>query len=346
MRLTSSVKHRKENAMSNNIVSRPEVRISWTDMSLPYFYKKLAVELFKQRDSTAEICYGLPILFLHSYIESLLFENFVTIAFSARAGISTEYQWSKQQVARFMKQSQSGSIVDRIDFLAQELIVKCDTDVDTSLLDQDDRDYLTRLSDIRNYLVHGNVMTTPLMRVGGSVVPLQSSNATRDVEDAFRITIALELRLISTLRHVEYTLCTRVCTAHAKAMNSNTNASASFTCYIYEAPSGKYRSVLSMNTFPFLRISDIAAQWSNFPNFNLYHWPISRLADSLPAAIDNADRYIRKYSQSYNDFTTFQSNKTQERSTPPRLNHRDWPWTKYSTRDDWTMDSLQSLLRG
>jgi hypothetical protein len=330
--------------MNEQNISRPEIRLGWTYMSLPYSYKKLAVELFKQRDGTAEICYGLPILFLHTYIESLLFENFATIAFSARAGISTEYQWSREQIAQFVKQSQHGSIIDRIDFLTRRLVVKCDTDVDINLLDQDDRDYLARLVDIRNYLVHGNVMTTPLMRAGGSAVSLQSENATEDLEDAFRITVALEPRLISTLRHTESTLCTRVCTAHASARNSKTNASVFFDYYAYEIPSGKYRSVLSMNTWTSLRISEIASQWSNFLHFKLYHWPLRKASDSVEKAIDSAGRYIRRhFSQSYNEFSSFKSNMKLDRSMPPQIDQRDWPWTRHSANSQWAADQLQKL---
>ena len=101
-----------------------------------------------------------------------------------------------------------------MDSLAKQMILKNVVSADTSILNKEDEKYLKRLIYTRNYLVHSSLMTTPLMRLGGSITPLQETNTKEDIEDAFRITVALEPRLISTLRHIEATLFDCVCVAY------------------------------------------------------------------------------------------------------------------------------------
>jgi hypothetical protein len=167
-------------------------------------------------------------------------------------------------------------------------------------------------------------------------------NMKEDIEDAFRITILLEIRLISALRHIESTLFDCVCFAYSGAKSSKPRESVSFVCHVYQTPDDKFRAVISRTEFPSPRISELATRWHNFKNFCDLHWPVCQPVESLDKALDMANNWVRRHYGNWGKVTLFE--KKGKGPEPASVDNTDWPWTRYSLEDNWTTQQLQKLI--
>ncbi len=311
----------------------------------PFTYMDLAVESFEQRGPMKEFAYFLPFVFLHMHLESLLFMNFATIIFASRAGISTEYSYSTNDLHEFIRSSMRGNLIERMDFLSEKIILKNVDGVDTKLLNSQDKKYLKKLIYTRDYLVHAKLMSANTLMCGGSSWGLQQANAEKDIEDAFRIIIALQPRLISIRKHIESTLFNCVYVAESRAKNSTTNEFIVFVCHVYKTPDNKFRAVISKNKFPMPRVSTVAQRWKSLQNFTDFFWPITNSEKSLDGALNKVKGYIKRESRGYDDVTPLDGRK-EERFEAPTIDKVNWPWIKFSPDDDWITQRINDIKKG
>lgn len=316
--------------------------LRWPMAQLHSFsYKKLAAEFYKQRGPATDLAYVLPIIFLHMHLESLLFQNLATIQFACRAGVSSAYTYTSRELRNFVRQSRQGDLIGKIKLLSDTLVLDNVNGVDTSLVNEKEKGYMTRLINTRDYLIHCCHMTEPLLRMGGSTYPLQEANLGKDVEDAFRIMLVLELRLISTLRHIEATLFECVCEADLSVCRPR--ESLAFRSYIFKNQNNRFRAVVSRTEFPMPRISRLAESWEGFFNFDYLYWPVGDYEESLGDALSNVETYITKKWKKDGKVSPLE--KHEVHWSPPHINTKEWPWTKYSPTDSYTTQQLKKLLK-
>lgn len=156
------------------------------------------------------------------------------------------------------------------------------------------------------------------------------------------MTIVLEHRLTSTLRHIENTLFDCVCSGHSHTVEISGKDFTAFTFHVFKSSDFKFRTVVSRHTTPMPKISEVAKAWKHFESFRFYYWPIGELESSLDDSLDKAELIIRG---EYQDREITPINRVESEPNPPIMDEKDWPWEKLSLEHQWTSNSLKSLLK-
>lgn len=202
--------------------------------------------------------------------------------------------------------------------------------------------YLRRFANVRNYLVHASHPQCTFLRLGGSTFPLQESNLGEDLLDAFRITLSLEPRLASTIRHIEASLHECVTQADLTVSTTQHGDERFFCAHLFRNDQCLYRVVVSRTEHPMPRISCLAQRWKAFSNFTDLHWPLSGEYNSEEDALNAFSEYVETKWKRGGSVSELQRRAVTW--SPPSLDSNDWPWRRLGPRDSDIDRQLDKLL--
>lgn len=262
---------------------KKELILNWIHSSLPYSFKKLAVECYQKRDHI-ELPYFLIFIFIYMELETCLYQIFSSMKFSARAGISTIFK--EEELRVIIKNSKLGDLFKTMKYLQNRLNIIDSSKKKIEIVTHKSKEeyLLKRLCSIRHFLIHGQFQGIPSLGVAGSHVPLQECNTLDDIHNSFKIYLTFEPRLYFIKKYVESTIFPCVLSGFYGARNNNNRDMKRIHFHIFESPSKQYKPLVSINDEPPIQLGNLAMCWDSFHNYRHELWSFCEFQNSIEEA--------------------------------------------------------------